>query len=204
MSEPITAIYVRVSDKDQKHRSQIPDLDRWVTANPDDIVTWFKDTFTGRCLARPGWEKLWEGVESGRIKKVVVWKVDRLGRMAYELSGLYREFLKRDIDFVSITDCINLRTPAGRLYAHNLAASSEYDLEVRAERQAAGIQAIRDENGGKCPWGGGIVGRRKIKEKGQAENIIRLRQARFSLEAIAEMTGFNYRTVRKFLREERV
>ena len=42
-----TAIYVRVSHRDQSHASQLPDLERWVEVN-EGPVEWFKDTFTGR------------------------------------------------------------------------------------------------------------------------------------------------------------
>ncbi len=48
-----TAIYVRVSHRDQSHASQLPDLEHWVEAH-DVSVEWFKDTFTGRTLDRPG------------------------------------------------------------------------------------------------------------------------------------------------------
>ena len=34
-----TAIYVRVSHRDQKHASQLPDLERWA-ANHDGDVVW--------------------------------------------------------------------------------------------------------------------------------------------------------------------
>jgi hypothetical protein len=37
--------------------------------------------------------------------------------------------------------------------AHVLASVAVYELEVKKERQLAGIDAARRENGGKCPWG---------------------------------------------------
>ncbi len=35
-----TAIYVRVSSRDQSHASQLPDLERWVDAH-DGGVVWY-------------------------------------------------------------------------------------------------------------------------------------------------------------------
>ena len=40
-----TAIYIRVSTKDQSHASQLPDLERWTEAHGVE-VEWFKDAFT--------------------------------------------------------------------------------------------------------------------------------------------------------------
>ena len=54
-----TAIYVRVSHRDQSHASQLPDLERWTEAH-DGNVQWFKDTFTGKTMNRPGMDNLME------------------------------------------------------------------------------------------------------------------------------------------------
>ena len=53
----ITAIYVRVSHRDQSHASQLPDLERWAEAH-DGSVEWFRDTFSGRTMDRPGMDRL--------------------------------------------------------------------------------------------------------------------------------------------------
>ena len=59
-----TAIYVRVSHRDQSHASQLPDLERWTEAH-DGNVQWFKDTFTGKTMNRPGMDNLMEHLRSG-------------------------------------------------------------------------------------------------------------------------------------------
>jgi DNA invertase Pin-like site-specific DNA recombinase len=55
--------------------------------------------------------------------------------------------------------------------AHVLASVAAYELEVRRERQLAGIDAARRENGGKCPWGGRKTGTR-IKVTEEVEKAI--------------------------------
>lgn len=40
-----TAIYVRVSHRDQSHASQLPDLERWAESHNGDVI-WFRDKFT--------------------------------------------------------------------------------------------------------------------------------------------------------------
>ena len=51
--DKFTAIYVRVSSRGQSHESQMPDLERWV-ASHDGKVHWYKDSFTGKTMNRPG------------------------------------------------------------------------------------------------------------------------------------------------------
>jgi DNA invertase Pin-like site-specific DNA recombinase len=63
-------------------------------------------------------------------------------------------------------DGLDLNTPAGRLMAYVLASVAAYELEVKRERQLAGIDDARRENGGKCPWGDGKRGTRiKVTEE---------------------------------------
>ena len=57
-----TALYSRISSRDQSHASQLPDLERWVEVNNEPAI-WFKDTFTGRTMNRPGMDKLMKASE---------------------------------------------------------------------------------------------------------------------------------------------
>ena len=41
-----TALYLRVSSKQQDHASQLPDLERWAQGH-DGQVGWYRDKFTG-------------------------------------------------------------------------------------------------------------------------------------------------------------
>jgi DNA invertase Pin-like site-specific DNA recombinase len=89
-----TAIYVRVSHRDQSHASQMPDLERWAEAH-DGSVEWFRDTFTGRTMDRPGMSKLNDELRAGRLCRIVVWRLDRLGRTTRGLCQLFDELRER-------------------------------------------------------------------------------------------------------------
>jgi len=99
-------------------------------------------------MDRPGWNALWRRVEAGEIARIVTWKLDRLGRTASGLSRLFEDMLERRVDFQSLTEGVDLATASGRLMAHILASVAEYEREVRAERQRAGIAAARQRNNG--------------------------------------------------------
>jgi hypothetical protein len=67
----ISAIYCRVSSRDRP-------------------VAWFKDTFTGKSMNRPGMDRLTEELHAGRLERIVVWRLDRLGRTTKERRGVKR------------------------------------------------------------------------------------------------------------------
>jgi DNA invertase Pin-like site-specific DNA recombinase len=126
-------IYLRVSSRRQDTRSQEPDLKRWAAAQ-DRPVRWYRDKFTGRTMDRPGWRKLEADIKAGKVAKVVVWRLDRLGCTARGLTALFEDLQGRRVGLVSLREGLDLSTPAGRLMAHVLASVAQYETEVRAER----------------------------------------------------------------------
>lgn len=138
-----TAIYERISSRGQRLDSQHHDLTAWASGQEaqGQAVRWYKDTFTGKTLDRPGMTRLLADIRAGRIKSVVVWRLDRLGRTAKGLTALFDELVALKVNFVSLKDGIDLSTAAGRLIANVLASVASYETEVRAERIAAGKAA---------------------------------------------------------------
>ena len=108
-----TAIYLRVSTKSQDTASQEPDLRRWAEDHKGETVRWYRDKFTGKTMDRPGFGKLLADVEAGKVARVVVWRLDRLGRTAKGLTALFEDLLARKVDLVSLKDGLDLETPAG-------------------------------------------------------------------------------------------
>jgi DNA invertase Pin-like site-specific DNA recombinase len=188
-----TAIYVRVSSRDQTHASQLPDLQRWGLAH-DGSVQWFRDTFTGRTMNRPGMDKLMESLNAGKLERIVVWRLDRLGRTTKGLCELFDELRQRDVDLVSLKDGFSLASPAGRLHARILASVAEYETEVRAERVLAG-QTVARNNGKK--WG---VSEKGWRWKVTDEHVAAIHEMRATgkpITQIARVTGLSRPTLYK-------
>ena len=177
-----TAIYLRVSSKQQDHASQLPDLERWVAAQ-EGAVQWYRDKFTGKTMDRPGMEKLLADLRLGKVERIVVWRLDRLGRTTRGLCQLFDELSERKVDLVSLKDGFSLASPAGRLHARILASVAEYETEVRAERVAAG-QAVARKNGKK--WGGSKKGWRwKVSD----EQVAAIREMKSAGRKICHSLG---------------
>ena len=67
------AIYVRVSSKKQTLESQLPDLNRWA-AMQEGNVKYYRDHYTGKSFDRPGWNKMMQAVESGKVSAICCWR----------------------------------------------------------------------------------------------------------------------------------
>ncbi len=192
-----TSLYVRVSSRQQDHASQLPDLERWAETH-DGPVKWHRDTFTGKTMDRPGMEKLLADIRAGKVERIVVWRLDRLGRTTRGLCQLFDELREWNVDLVSIKDGFSLKSPAGRLHARILASVAEYEVEVRAERIAAGQDIARQK--GKT-WGGSQKGWRwKVTEE-QVEMVRRLHKEATPIAAIARAVGLSRPTIYSILRE---
>jgi DNA invertase Pin-like site-specific DNA recombinase len=76
-------------------------------------VPWYKDTFTGKTLDGPAMTRLLADLRAGKVKSVVVWRLDRLGRTAKGLTALFDELVVLKVNFVSLRDGMDLGTPAG-------------------------------------------------------------------------------------------
>jgi len=190
-------IYLRVSStKGQETRSQEPDLQTWAKAQPDEVV-WYRDRFTGTTMERPGLERLLADVRSGKVSKVCVWRLDRLGRTAKGLLTLLDELQVLGVGFVSLREGFDLATPAGRLMAGVLASVAAYETEVRKERQLAGIAKAKAD--GKS-WGGRKAGTRvRLTEEKEAV-IHHLHDQGKTVASISRLVGLTRRTIYKALR----
>lgn len=187
------AIYVRVSSRKQDTRSQEPDLKRWIDACADGVpVKWYRDKVTGKTMDRPGWRKLEADIIAGKVSKIVVWRLDRLGRTAAGLTALFEDLQRRSVGFESLRDKVDLSTAAGRLMANVLASVAAYENEVRSERIVAGQDAAR-ANGKR--WGGSKKGRRVKVTDEQVATIEWMHSEGESKAAMSRATGLSRPTI---------
>ncbi len=185
------AIYMRVSTSGQSLESQRPEMEAWAKANGNGVVH-YEDKFTGRTMRRPGFEKLERELLAGRISKIVVWRLDRLGRTVRGLVDLFDLCRQRGVDLISLRDGFDLNSPTGRLHANILASIAEYETELRAERIRAGITAAKAR--GKR-WGGSKNGQR-LKLKGdQRKAVLDMLQRGEPIARIARVLGVSRPTI---------
>ena len=184
-----TGIYMRVSSNQQDMRSQEADLASY--AKGKDVV-WYSDKATGTNFNRDGWKKLENDISVGKIKELVVWRLDRLGRTAGETISLLDRLESLGVKFVSIKDNFDPSTITGRLMRNILASFSAYETEVRKERQYAGIAAAIAQ--GKR-WGGRTKGTRISLTKEKEHLCKKMKAEGNQVAFIARSLGLSRKTV---------
>ena len=111
--------YCRVSTARQKADSQVAEIGKWLKANGynEDQVEWFIDKESGKTLKRPEFQRLQADIFSGRVKTVVIWKLDRLSRRLKDGVVLLADWCERGLKIVVVTQQIELNGAVGRMIA---------------------------------------------------------------------------------------
>jgi DNA invertase Pin-like site-specific DNA recombinase len=135
--------YARVSTTDQNLDLQIDALTK---AGCERI---FADKLSGKTVSRPELDKM---LEQLRAKdKVVVYKLDRLGRSLKHLISQVEDFKNKGIEFESLQEKIDTESSYGNLVFHMFGAFAQFEREMTKERIIAGQEAgrARGRNGGR-------------------------------------------------------
>jgi DNA invertase Pin-like site-specific DNA recombinase len=151
-----TIAYCRVSARDQNPQLQ---LDALATHGYDVLFT---ETESGkRGVPRPAFTQALAELHAGDT--FLFWKSDRFGRSAAHVLTVVTDLRERGVSVVSLTENFDLGTKEGRFMFAVLAAAAEYELELRAERQAEGIAAAqRRQADGRMLPGKQRIGRPRV------------------------------------------
>jgi len=121
---------------------------------------------------------------------VLVWRLDRWGRSVTDLLATLQELEHLGVGFVSLTEALDLTTPAGRAMAGLLAIFAEFEREILRERTRSGLAQAR--------LNGKRLGRPETAGL-QAAEIRKLYQAGVSKSEIARRLEIGRTSVRRIL-----
>ena len=142
MSSTKVGVYIRVSTVEQNLDGQRLAIQTWLDGQGLTAV-WYEDKSTGNNLDRAAFTALQQDVFNGKVKTVVVYKLDRLSRSLRDGINVLTDWLDAGIRVVSVTQQLDFSGAAGKLIASVLFAVSEMETETRKERQADGIKAAK-------------------------------------------------------------
>jgi len=125
-------------------------------ARGNDCKKYSDKGYSGKNLDRPGFERLIEDIKSGLIKRVIVYKLDRISRSILDFSGLMLFFAEHNVEFVSTTEKFDTSTPVGRAMLNICIVFAQLERETIQQRV---IDAYYSRNkkgffmGGTVPYG---------------------------------------------------
>ena len=139
-------LYARVSTLDQQTLPmQLRSMREYAARRGWTITMQVKEVGSGTSQ-RQLREKLLEAARRREIDAVLVWRLDRWGRSVTDLLATLQELEHLGVGFVSLTEALDLITPAGRAMAALLAVFAEFEREILRERVRAGLAHAR-QNG---------------------------------------------------------
>ena len=110
-------LYARVSTNDQQTLPmQIRALKEYVARRGWTIAMQVREIGSG-AVERRAREQLLEAARRRDIDIVLVWRLDRWGRSVTDLLATLQELEHLGVGFVSLTEALDLTTPAGRAMA---------------------------------------------------------------------------------------
>lgn len=139
------AIYARISTGTQTHDSQLIELREYCARRGWPDGKEYCDQISGSKFSREGLNALMQDVRRGRVKVIVCFKLDRLGRSLAHLAQLVGELASRRVALICTSQGIDTSddNPAGRLQLGVLMAVAEFEREIIRERVNAGLKAAR-------------------------------------------------------------
>src|SRR5713226_710946 len=139
-------LYARVSTNDQQTLPvQSRAMREYAVRRGWSIALQVREVNSG-AAKREAREKVLEAARRREIDLVLVWRLDRWGRSVTDLLATLQELEHLGVGFVSLTEALDLTTPAGRAMAGLLAIFAEFEREILRERTRAGLAHAR-QNG---------------------------------------------------------
>jgi putative DNA-invertase from lambdoid prophage Rac len=135
-------------------------------------------------------EKLLTAARRREIDVVLVWLLDRWGRSVTDLLATLQELEHLGVGFVSLTESLDLTTPAGRAMAGLLAIFAEFEREILRDRTRAGLAHAR-QNGKRLG--------RPATAAVKSDEIRKLHRAGVSKAEIARRLNIGRTSVRRIL-----
>ena len=187
-------IYARVSTEKQAEKghsipAQVEKCQLYCEAREWDIVAIFEETKSGAKMDnRPKLSAAMKMIKDKKADVIVIWKLDRLSR---SLKDFIRIIDSLGPHIVSITESIDMTTPAGRLAVNMLMSFAQYERENIAEKTKLGMERAKKE--------GKKIGRDRQISIELIREVKRLRIRGFTYKEIADKLGITERRIRYIL-----
>jgi DNA invertase Pin-like site-specific DNA recombinase len=183
-------LYARVSTNDQQTLPMQSRAMREYAARRGWTITAQVREVGSGAAKREAREKLLEAAHRREIDVVLVWRLDRWGRSVTDLLATLQELEHLGVGFVSLTEVLDLTTPAGPAMAGLLAIFAEFESDILRERVRAGLAHAR-QNGQRLG--------RPITAGLHADDIRNLHRAGVSKSEIARRLTIGRTSVRRIL-----
>ncbi len=173
-------LYTRVSTSSQTTENQLFELKSLCERNNWEIIEIYDETISGTKNNddRKEFKRMMNDLKKRKFDKIVCYSLDRLGRKTSELINFLTLLDDYNISLFCWKQNINTEDQMGRMFFQFISIISEYENNIRKERQISGIDRVKRE--GKKYGGNDFI------SEDQKNNVIQLRQRGLTYRKIKE------------------
>jgi len=190
--EHYVAAYIRVSTRAQNHSTQRDAIERAAKSRGEKIDRWFAEKQSAKKLERPVLTEIRDLSRQGYVRKLYVFRLDRLARSGIrDMLMVLEELESHGTKIVSVADGIDLEGPARDVVVSVLAWAGQWEHRAHGERVSAARARVEAKGG---HWGrprsttekqAQEIGERKKKGQSIREISIAMKIPRSTVGAIA-------------------
>ena len=145
---------------------------------------------------RPDFQRMLHDVQDGKIKAIVCYKLDRVGRKTADLIRLMDFLEMYHVNLLICSNGINTASGLYKIFIQIFAVIAEFERDMIVERTLEGKQ-IKMENDVDA-----TLGRPKKFKKAQRDMALHLLE-KHSYNEVASMTGISRRTLIRYKNENK-
>ena len=152
------AIYARqsVEKKDSiSIESQIENC-RTKVLRGEEYTTYIDRGYSGKNTQRPKFIQMMTDIKAGKIKKVIIYRLDRISRNLLDFANMIEVFDKYGVSIVSFSDQIDTTSPMGRAMLNIAMVFAQLERETIQDRVRDNYYARGKDGfylGGAAPYG---------------------------------------------------
>ncbi len=130
--------YIRVSTERQVEGysidGQITQIEQFCQFNGYDLVDIYADRgISGKSMNRPALQRMLQDAKNGKLDCVIVYKINRLARNTSDLLTIVEELHRRNVEFFSLSERMEVKNSTGKLLLNILASFSEFERNTILE-----------------------------------------------------------------------
>ena len=93
----------------------------------EKVLTFVDNGFSGGNINRDGFQKMMKLVRQGKVRKIIVYKLDRISRSLSDFVNILQEFKTHKVEFVSSQESFDTSSPYGELIVKILMVFAEFE-----------------------------------------------------------------------------
>jgi DNA invertase Pin-like site-specific DNA recombinase len=190
----IIAAYVFANKFANNETAQVRAIQKWIASNriKPSSIHWYFDREIGIDNFRPEFAQLQRDIEAKAVGTVLIYSLNRIACSFKSGLEVLESWCKQDIRVVSVSQSFDIKSDFENISAL-VDAISTWNLEIRKERQAIGMEAAKRK--------GKLHGRRKgaFKAGVNYKRAALMRRKGKKLREISKALGVSMTTVVRYL-----